>query len=325
MRRLVSMIMILGTSASTLTVAEVPFNGKSGRALQQAVATYARPVRMADRSGLNFTMCDEFSGVQIEVKSGQLPHGYVWSTFVPSAWWSEATEKYGEAVGNDVYNLLPLTEDVDTRRGDLTPGYVTTPLFDGLLWSVGRSEIYGIETDLYSPPEALRGELARAFFYMSMIYPAGVWTPRGYMVMTSAAYPGLTEYAVQLLLGWHREHAPSAMEEAKNKRGEELQGNRNPFVDYPELAEYLWGTHKGESFIIEGEPQPLRSAYALRTDRVDLCSPEIPADAEWTVDGLAVTSASIPAIDLGAGSHKLEYRVRSTGERGMVMIKIEDR
>lgn len=325
MRRIVSIIMILGTSASTLTVAEVPFNGKSGRALQQAVAAYSRPERIAERGELSFDLRDEFSGTELEVKNGTLPTGYVWSTFVPAVWWSEAGNPFGDAVGKDIYNLLPMTEDAGTRRGDLAPGYVTAASFETPLWSIGRSEIYGVETDLYCPPEALRGELARAYFYMSVIYPAGVWTPRGYMVMTSKAYPGLTEYASQLFLEWHRAYAPSKAETEKNERGQKLQGNRNPFVDYPELAEYIWGTHKEESFVIEGEPQPLRSTYVLKTDRVDLWSPEIPADAVWRVDGLTVSSVSIPAVDLGAGNHRLEYRSASTGERGMIMIKIEDR
>lgn len=325
MRHTVSLIMLLGASASTLTVAEVPFNGKSGEALLQGVAAASRPVSVVDKSRLDFSMRDEFTRTDIAVCAGKLPDGYSWNCLVPSEWWDNSKNTYGAMVSGDIYNLLPLTAETACNRRELVPGTVTTPVFSNQRWSAGQGIIYGVETDLYSPPEALRGELARAFFYMAAVYHVSLWTPRGFMMMTTKAYPGLTDYAITLLLDWHRAYPASQQESEKNERGEALQGNRNPFVDYPELPEYIWGTHKDDSFIVEGEPQPLRSTYSLATDRVDLYSPEVPADAEWMIDGLPTASTSVPATDLGKGEHRLSYTSRSTGEKGIVLIKILDR
>lgn len=318
------MIILSGASASTLTVAEVPFNGKKGEALLQAVAAASRPATTADRSKLTFTMTDEFTGRTVAVDAGQLPDGYEWGCLVADDWWVNSVATYGVMTGSDVYNLVPLDRNVETHRRDLPPAEsVAKPEFDNGLWSAGRTVLYGVETEVYAPPVALRGELARAMMYMSAVYHVDAWNERASMIMDWKAYPGLTDYAIPLLMAWHRDNPPSAREIEKNERGERLQGNRNPFVDYPELAEYIWGTMKDEQFTVEGEPQPLRSTYSLTDERIDLYSPEVPSDAVWTVNGMNVESGFVVPADLGAGMHKLGYTSPSTREVGMVMIKIE--
>ncbi|MBR1809221.1 MAG: endonuclease [Paludibacteraceae bacterium] len=42
--------------------------------------------------------------------------------------------------------------------------------------------------------------------------------------------------SVEILLKWHMQDPPSLTEIVRNDGGEEYQGNRNPFIDYPELA-----------------------------------------------------------------------------------------
>ncbi|MDE6812410.1 MAG: endonuclease [Duncaniella sp.] len=324
MRRILSAIMLIGTSASTLTVAEVPFNGKSGEALMRAVAAASRPETTVDKNTLTFTLRDEFTGRDISVEAGQLPEGYEWDCFVPASWWGNAAPGLQRMAADDFFNLLPLDAATRAARRDLPPAVeVTMPSFADNLWSAGRTELYGVETEVYLPPASLRGELARVFMYMAAAYPAEVWTERAYMMLDGTLYPALSGYAIPILMEWHRSSPPSERECVRNDRGSGLQGNRNSFVDYPELAEYLWGDRKGEKFIVEGEAQPLRGVYTAADARVDLYSPEVPADARWSVDGRAVTATSIPVSDLAPGSHRLTYTSPSTSESGIVMIKIE--
>lgn len=91
----------------------------------------------------------------------------------------------------------------------------------------------------------------------------------------------------------------------------------------PNLPSIFGGDRKGESFVVAGEPQPLRSVYKLDSDVIDLYSPWIPADAEWQIDGLPASSASIGSSQLGVGTHNLNYYSPSTGERGVLMVKVE--
>lgn len=67
---------------------------------------------------------------------------------------------------------------------------------------------------------------------------------------TEAKY-GLKDYSVILLMKWHRQDPVSQKEIDRNNGLQQAQGNRNPFVDYPYLAEYLWGEHAGENVDID--------------------------------------------------------------------------
>ena len=47
---------------------------------------------------------------------------------------------------------------------------------------------------------------------------------------------------------WHRLDPVSRKEIDRNTGMQQVQSNRNPFIDYPILAEFLWGIKAGEVF-----------------------------------------------------------------------------
>lgn len=95
----------------------------------------------------------------------------------------------------------------------------------------------------------MKGEMARAIFYMAIRYEGGVDPTSGQnepqLELTDirsnivqinnysqTAYMGL----LADLLAWHQADPPSAAEVARNDVIMSFQGNRNPFVDHPEWA-----------------------------------------------------------------------------------------
>ena len=48
-----------------------------------------------------------------------------------------------------------------------------------------------------------------------------------------------------LLVDWHRLDPVSEKEKTRAVEVNKIQGNRNPFIDYPELVEYIWGEKQG--------------------------------------------------------------------------------
>jgi endonuclease I len=49
----------------------------------------------------------------------------------------------------------------------------------------------------------------------------------------------LFEKQQRLLLAWHNADPPNAVEKVRNNRIEQIQGNRNPFVDKPAQLEKM--------------------------------------------------------------------------------------
>lgn len=122
-------------------------------------------------------------------------------------------------------------------------------------WSYGN---------VFEPDDQYKGDIARAIMYMvvryattteSGSYPVTTWagTTSGdgnakamFSSSLSTNY-GLSDYSKKLLLKWHRNDPVSQKEITRNNGVETYQGNRNPFIDYPYLAEYLWGEKASET------------------------------------------------------------------------------
>ena len=71
-----------------------------------------------------------------------------------------------------------------------------------------------------SPSLNIRGDIARAYFYMSYQYKIS-----------------LSEDLEDLMRKWHIDDPPDKWEERRNDRIEGIQGNRNLFIDHPEWTE----------------------------------------------------------------------------------------
>ena len=46
---------------------------------------------------------------------------------------------------------------------------------------------------------------------------------------------------IALMLEWNRQDPVSESEIHRNEEAFKIQGNRNIFIDYPEIAESIWG------------------------------------------------------------------------------------
>ena len=59
-------------------------------------------------------------------------------------------------------------------------------------------------------------------------------------------YPGFNDWSLELLLKWHSEDPVSLKEVRRNEEVYKIQGNRNPYIDYPDLIEFVWGALKDQ-------------------------------------------------------------------------------
>ncbi len=64
----------------------------------------------------------------------------------------------------------------------------------------------------------------------------------------NGTYPSMQQWAIDLLLKWHRDDPVSQKEQNRNEQVYLIQANRNPYIDYPDLVEYIWGNKKGQAY-----------------------------------------------------------------------------
>ena len=99
---------------------------------------------------------------------------------------------------------------------------------------------------MFEPADEYKGDFARAYFYVVTCYQNLTWNST--WMLQHNTYPTLAPWAVDLLLKWHRADPVDQKETDRNEVVYSYQNNRNPFIDFPDLAEYIWGNKFGESF-----------------------------------------------------------------------------
>lgn len=229
---------------------------------------------------------------------------------VPETWWAETPR--------DVYNMLPAPHALVEASLDCVPGEVTETVACGDGWKAGFGKIASVSTNMWQPAPDRRGDIARRYMYMALIYPRELWRGRAVMMFTDGGWPLLTTYASNLLLDWHRTDPVDERELDENRALASCQGNVNPFVIWPEIAEYLWGYHAGEEWTFPGDepvtetPEPLKARYSRSMDgKLWLYSPYVPPGAAWMLDGQPCESP-VDLAGVATGQHELQFVTSET-------------
>ena len=75
-------------------------------------------------------------------------------------------------------------------------------------------------------------------------------------MINGTSYPSFSEWALRLLLKWSRQDPVDSIETARNEAVCAIQHNRNPFIDYPGLEEFIWGNDVQLAFVYDGYALP---------------------------------------------------------------------
>jgi len=186
---------------------------------------------------------------------------------IPKSWFG-GSESNGTP-GTDLFHLVPTDGFVNSKRSNYTFGEVNSATYSsngsysklGTAKSITISNVmitngsYSSTTSpVFEPNDEYKGDFARAYMGAMVRWASdyqAFTTGDGSAIFngtyTQAGNYGLTNYGVALLMKWHRQDPVSQREKDRNDGIQSKQGNRNPFIDYPELAEYLWGNKAGQT------------------------------------------------------------------------------
>tara|TARA_R110002012_G_scaffold51138_1_gene132141 strand:- start:19159 stop:21123 length:1965 start_codon:yes stop_codon:yes gene_type:complete len=114
---------------------------------------------------------------------------------------------------------------------------------DGPENSSRNNQFYGE----YNGPDGtlggFKGDVARGVFYLAVRY-------NGLEIVNGFPDGNVGQFGdLQTLLEWHRNDPPDDFEMNRNNVIYDWQFNRNPFIDQPELIEYIWGDNMGEVWV----------------------------------------------------------------------------
>lgn len=95
---------------------------------------------------------------------------------------------------------------------------------------------------VYEPIDRDKGDVARALFYMATRYMDGVGSTGTHLTLTNGTESSGGKWGyLSTLLAWHTQDPPDAFEKHRNSLVQDIQGNRNPYIDHPEWAQKVFG------------------------------------------------------------------------------------
>lgn len=155
----------------------------------------------------------------------------------------------------DLHHLYPTDGYVNNKRANYPFGETANPSWKSAndFSKLGKCTYPGYDGVVFEPNDDYKGDFARTYFYMVTCYEEKL--PDWYSnyseskpTLDGKTYPGLSPWQLEMLMKWSKNDPVSEKEINRNIAVWGIQNNRNPFIDYPGLEEYIWGDKKNEVF-----------------------------------------------------------------------------
>ena len=241
---------------------------------------------------------------------------------IPKSWYGGTTS----GPGCDIFHLVPTDGKVNGIRSNYPFGEVGSADYNkhgnkrGSAKSItitGGNTIAGntgttvsASGTVFEPRDEYKGDFARGYMGALLKWAGDKAFTDGegsktFTTNFSTGSFGLTKYGVALLMKWHRQDPVSQKEVDRNNGIQQTQGNRNPFIDYPYLAEFIWGEKAGQTLDLDDLITAYDSRFVLGESNGYLkggssVDPETKCTITWLVNGEAYTAGN-PTITVNKG------------------------
>lgn len=231
----------------------------------------------------------------------------------PKSWFNDATPMY-----TDLFHLYPSDGYVNGKRSNYPFGEVGSASYtsNNGFCKLGNSSFPGYSGVVFEPTDSMKGDFARTYFYMVTAYDDKVagWSSEH---LAGNKYPALNDWSIAMFLKWSSQDPVGPRERARNEAVYGIQHNRNPFIDHPELADYIWGTKKGTPWSLTAgidqpkisftiSPNPVRDMLYIETQEPNLSYTIYNLSGETLQKNLLNNNASVSVNDLKNGMYLIE-------------------
>jgi endonuclease I len=194
---------------------------------------------------------------------------------IPKSWFGGGTS----GIGCDIFHLVPTDGKINGVRSNDEFGVVN----GGENWNGNKSgsagswstdkktiassanEVINGSGHVFEPLDKYKGDFARGYFGTIVKWQLSNMTSGNNFfngIYDATHYYGLTKKAVVLLMKWHREDPVSQKEIDRNNAVYSIQENRNPFIDYPGLEDYIWGDKQNKAFSYDNYVTSIQNVLA---------------------------------------------------------------
>ncbi len=214
----------------------------------------------------------------------------------------------------DLFNLRPADVEVNSDRGNLS--FEETDATSGMVVPAS-AEAPQTSRDMNSwePPPLVKGDIARAMFYMALRYDAdGPQEPDLNLTDNMALVTGNAPLMGRLttLLLWHLDDPVSPAEMLRNDLVQTKQGNRNPFIDSPSWVQSIYGDPLFLTGTVAGNQVTLKWWAGLEGS-IPETSISLHPNAWTTVPGTPSVSGEQKVLTTPATGPRRFYRIRYRG------------
>ncbi len=267
-------------------------NGKSAASLKTALYSIIKNPSVTSYDGL-------YEGYK---KTDTRPDGYVRDWYSKTTNYRHVTDKAGSynkegdcynrehsvpqswfdinAMKSDIVHVLPTDGYVNNRRSNYPFGEVGSATYtsNGGYCKLGSCKTQGYSGTVFEPGDDIKGDIARIYFYVVTCYEekAKGW---GHSVFSTSTYPGLEKWTLDMFIRWAKNDPVDSVETARNNAVMEVQGNRNPYVDFPGLEQYVWGLYTEVPLNVDEYVDPFTGDIPDNPDNPDNPSVNPPVDS----------------------------------------------
>ena len=219
----------------------------------------------------------------------------------PKSWFGgDVTPMY-----TDLHHMYPTDASVNGMRSNYPFGETSNPTSTSAnnFSKLGPCSVTGYTGTVFEPADEYKGDFARTYFYMVTCYENQIvsWYNNNSdagvkATLNGTTYPAFQDWQLNMLMEWAKNDPVSEKETARNEAVYDIQGNRNPFIDYPGLQEYIWGICKDDAFSYDNYVEPVYQTQQEPTINVE--DVEVAYGSTYTIQdsqiaGGAVTVTSV--------------------------------
>lgn len=235
----------------------------------------------------------------------------------PKSWFNDAKPMY-----TDLFHLYPTDGYVNNRRSNYPFGETAGEKYqsEGGFSKLGSCTVAGYSGTVFEPADEYKGDFARTYFYMATAYEDKIASWDSPM-LAGNKYPAYANWALTMLLRWAEEDPVSEKETARNEAVYKIQKNRNPYIDFPGLEQYVWGSKTSTAFDPDNYEKGGSDTPSPVTVSAPVFSPAAGTVAKGTVVSLTTaTEGAYIYYQIDGGEWQVQYPPVSLTVNGAMTI-----